>query len=341
MRVATYYNNDDVRIEEMPVPSIGSKEMLVKVHASGICGSDVMEWYRIKKAPRVLGHEIAGEIVELGDDVKGYDIGERVFVSHHVPCGSCKYCEDDHTSVCDTLRSTNFDPGGFAEYLRVPEINVKKGVYRIPDGMSYSDGVFIEPLACVVRGQRFLNIEPEHTVLVIGSGISGLLHIKLAITKGVKRVIATDISDFRLNKAGEFDAYKTFKADDLSPSSIRKVNDGNLADRVIVSVGAKSAMKQAFETVDRGGRILFFAPLKPDEMLPMPVWDLWKDEISITTSYAACDHDFKEAIDLISTSKIAVNDMISHELPLKEAEKGFRLTAEGNESLKVVLRPDK
>ncbi|HMK51581.1 MAG TPA: alcohol dehydrogenase catalytic domain-containing protein, partial [Thermodesulfobacteriota bacterium] len=154
MRVAMYYNNSDVRLEEIPTPRIGPGELLVKVLASGICGSDVMEWYRIKKAPRVLGHEIAGEIVEVAEGLDRYKIGDRVFVSHHVPCNTCQYCLNGFHTLCDTLRTTNFDPGGFAEYIRIPRINVDRGVFILPDEISFEDGVFIEPLACVLRGQR-------------------------------------------------------------------------------------------------------------------------------------------------------------------------------------------
>ena len=154
MKVAMYYNNKDVRLEEVPIPEIGSKELLVKVIASGICGSDVMQWYRIKKAPRVLGHEITGEIVKVGSEIKEYNVGERVFVSHHVPCNTCHYCLNGFHTVCNTLRTTNFDPGGFSEYIRVPEINVNRGVFRLPEDISFEEGVFIEPLACVLRGLR-------------------------------------------------------------------------------------------------------------------------------------------------------------------------------------------
>src|SRR5512136_3102831 len=140
MRVAMYYRNEDVRIEEMSVPAIGPGELLVKVISSGICGSDVMEWYRIKRAPLVLGHEIAGDIVEVGKKVTRYKVGQRVFVSHHVSCGECMYCRSGHESTCDTLRKTNFYPGGFAEYIRVPEINVDKGVYVLPEEITYDDG---------------------------------------------------------------------------------------------------------------------------------------------------------------------------------------------------------
>ncbi|MGM0509768.1 MAG: alcohol dehydrogenase catalytic domain-containing protein [Thermoplasmatota archaeon] len=339
MKVATYYSNDDVRVEEMDKPEISSKEILVKVIASGICGSDVMQWYRIKSAPRILGHEIAGEIVEVGEEVEDYEEGQRVFVSHHVPCGECRYCKNGHTSVCDTLRSTNFYPGGFSEYIRVPEINVEKGVYILPDEMSYEEGVFIEPLACVVRGQNFAEIEKDNSVLVIGSGISGLLHIQLAKAKGASKVLATDLKDYRLDAAKELGADQVFKADELTPVKVKRDNDGLLADRVIVCAGAVPAMEQAFKSVGRGGKILLFAPLKPDENVPLPVWDLWKDEISITTSYAAGDGDINEAIRLIDLGSIDVDKMITHQLGMEEAPQGFSLVAEADESIKVIIKP--
>jgi L-iditol 2-dehydrogenase len=144
-----YYANNDVRLEEMEKPSAGKGEMVVRVMASGICGSDVMEWYRLHKVPLVLGHEIAGEVVEVGEGVQ-YKVGRRVSASHHVPCNTCHYCLRGHDTVCDTLRTTNFHPGGFAEYVLLPEINVDRGVYVLPEEVSYDEGTFIEPLACVL-----------------------------------------------------------------------------------------------------------------------------------------------------------------------------------------------
>ncbi|MEW6187388.1 MAG: alcohol dehydrogenase catalytic domain-containing protein, partial [Thermodesulfobacteriota bacterium] len=142
MRVAMYYNNKDIRLEEMPQPAIGPDEVLVRIEAGGICGSDVLEWYRIHKAPLVLGHEVAGRIWEVGHQVKKYKVGDRVAASHHVPCNTCFYCLSGHPTVCDTLRSTNFDPGGFAEFVRLPSINVDRGIYRLPDSLSYEDATF-------------------------------------------------------------------------------------------------------------------------------------------------------------------------------------------------------
>ena len=191
MKTAMYYNNNDVRIEEMPIPAISNQDLLVKVKASGICGSDVMEWYRIKKAPRVLGHEITGDIVKVGKNITKYSVGDRVFVSHHVPCNTCTYCENDQHTLCDTLHSTNFDPGGFAEYIRVPPINIDHGVFMLPDTISYHEGVFIEPLACVIRGMHIAHFSEGHTIAVLGSGISGLLLITcINPSCGKKRTIA-------------------------------------------------------------------------------------------------------------------------------------------------------
>ncbi len=146
MLVAKYYNNNDIRLEELPIPKIGPGEILVKVRASGICGTDVMEWYRIKKAPRILGHEIAGEIIESKS--RRYQKGQRVFVSHHVPCNQCKYCRAGNHTACDTLHRGNYDPGGYSEFIRAPKINVDYGVYVLPDQVSYAEGTMIEPLAC-------------------------------------------------------------------------------------------------------------------------------------------------------------------------------------------------
>ena len=151
MRVAMWYSNKDVRIDEMPVPQVGAGEMLMRVEASGICGSDVMEWYRLDRAPLVLGHEIGGQVVAVGEGVERYQEGDRVSAAHHVPCNTCYYCLSGHHTVCDTLRRTNFAPGGFAEYVLFPAINVDRGVFPLPDEVSYEEATFIEPLACVLR----------------------------------------------------------------------------------------------------------------------------------------------------------------------------------------------
>jgi L-iditol 2-dehydrogenase len=334
-----YYSNRDVRLEQMPVPSIGPGELLVRVRASGICGTDVMEWYRAKKAPLVLGHEISGEIVKAGDRVERYQVGDRVFVSHHVPCNNCRYCLSGHHSVCDTLRRTNFDPGGFAEYIRVPKINVELGTFLLPEELSFEEGSFIEPVGCVVRGQRFARMQSGQTVLVIGSGISGLLHVQMARAHGADRVVATDIIDYRLKKAQELGADTVIHAADDMPVRLRESNDGRLADLVIVCAGATQAMQQAIESVERGGTILFFAPTAAGVHVPIPLFEFWRNEITVVTSYAASPQDIAEAIELIRTRRVCVREMITHRLSLEEASLGFRLVADARDSIKVIIDP--
>ena len=242
MRVAMYYNNRDIRVEEMPVPQAGAGEVLMKIMSSGICGSDIMEWYRIHKAPLVLGHEVAGEVAAVGSGVTQYKIGDRISASHHVPCNTCHYCLNGHATVCETLRKTKFYPGGFCEYVLLPSINVDRGIYLLPDEVSFEEGSFVEPLACVLRGQRLAGIHPGNSVLVAGSGISGILHINLARALGAGRIIATDISEFRLESARGFGADHAIDARDFSPEYLRDINDGRLADVVIICTGAKSAI---------------------------------------------------------------------------------------------------
>lgn len=341
MRVAVYHNNKDIRIEERPIPKISKGEILVKVIASGICGSDVMEWYRIKKAPLVLGHEVAGEITEIGDGVKGYKKGDRVIVSHHVPCNICYYCLNGNHSVCDTLRKTNFDPGGFSEYIRVPEINVDRGIFLLPDELSFEEGTFTEPLACAIRGLNRSHFKEGQSVFIIGSGISGLLFIKLICALGAGRVIATDINDYRLNCAKKFGADSVINAKDNIPARLREVNDGKFADLVIVCAGATSAMTQALQSAERGGTILFFAPVEQGINMPIPLWDIWRDGITMTTSYAGAPSDIIRAIELLKVHRLEVKDMITHRLSLLETGFGFQLVAKAQKSIKVIIEPQR
>lgn len=341
MRVAMYYNNNDVRLEEMPVPRTGPGEILVKVIASGICGSDVLEWYRIKKAPIVLGHEIAGEIVEVGEGVGKVKEGDRVFVSHHVPCNTCRYCRSGNHTVCETLHTTNFDPGGFAEYIRAPRINVDQGTFILPDEITFEDGSFVEPLACVVRGQRVAGFRPGTSVLVLGSGISGLLHILLARASGAGRIIATDISEYRLAKAREFGADEVIHAGEDVPALVKELNGGYLADLVIVCAGALSAFEQALKSVDRGGTVLCFATTDPGVEIPIPANEFWRNSITVLPSYANSPYDAEVAIELIRSGRVNVNPLITHRLPLEETARGFKLMTEAGESIKVVIEPHK
>ena len=341
MLVAMYYSNKDVRIQEMPKPTIADDEFLLKVMASGICGSDVTEWYRVPKAPKVLGHEATGIIDEVGKNVTRYKVGDRVFVSHHVPCNKCRYCQRGHQTACETLHMTNYFPGGFSQCIRVPKINVEQGVYRLPDDMSFEVGTFIEPLACVARGQRLSGVRKDDTVLIIGGGLAGILHVQLAKAKGVQNIIVSDINPFRLTQAEKFGATHTINAKENVAQKLKEANGGRLAHQVIVCTGATPAALSALECVDKGGSILFFAVPDPTVRLSVPITDFWRNEITMKTSYGAAPQDLEESLELLKAKKLNVKDMITHRLSLEEATEGFRLVATAGESLKVILEPNR
>jgi len=303
MRVARYYNNSDIRLEDIPKPQIGDGEILVKVLASGICGTDVMEWYRIKKGPRILGHEITGTIVESNSDK--FQVNQRVFVSHHVPCHECKYCKANNHTACETLHSGNYDPGGYSEFIRIPKINVEYGVYVLPDHVSNDEGTMIEPLACAIRAQQLIDVRKGHTVLIMGSGVSGLLNIQIAKLRGAK-VIATDLDEYRLTKAKEFGADEGVHAS--SPIDIK-------ADRIIICTGSLKAVTQAFELIDKKGIILLYAIPQVD--IKIPTTDFWRNELTLTSSYGAAPDDLKESLELIKDKKVNVADMITHSLSFR------------------------
>jgi len=342
VRVAMYYSNRDVRIEEMPVPSIQQDEVLMRIESSGICGSDVMEWYRKDKVPLVLGHEVSGIVEKVGDEVSKFEVGDRVIAAHHVPCNTCHYClKGDHT-VCDTLRKTNFYPGGFAEYVRLPAINVDRGTFRIPDDMSFDAATFIEPVACVIRGQQRAGLKHGLSVLVLGSGIAGVLHVCLARASGAGLIVATDVIEHRLEAAAKFGADVVLHAQHDIPEEMRRMNRGRLADIVIVSTGAVPAIKQALESVERGGTILFFAPTESPVIIPKPINEIfWRSDVTLTTSYAGSPADHVTAMRLIAKGNVPVMDMITHKLALKDTGLGFQMVAnpQSYTALKVIVHP--
>jgi L-iditol 2-dehydrogenase len=337
MKVAVYYRNDDIRIEERPMPEIEQGEILVRMMASGICGTDVMEWYRRRKAPCILGHEMAGVIEETGGEVQKFRRGDRVFVSHHVPCFHCRYCQKGDFTACETLHRGNYMPGGFSEYIRVPEQNVAHGTFLLPESMGYDEASMIEPLGCVLAGQNLMGLESDQTVLIIGSGVSGLLHIKLSKLTGA-RVIATDINEERLHRAGEYGADSVINASTYSTEELKRINRGRLADRVIVCAGAEDAAMTALSSVDRKGKVLFFAV--PEKDISIPAVRCWRDEVTIAFSYGASPRDLHSAMEIIGNGGINIREMITHRVSLSDIQEGFRLVSEGGESLKVVVIPD-
>ncbi|MBA4389417.1 MAG: alcohol dehydrogenase [Syntrophus sp. (in: bacteria)] len=335
MKVSYWYNNQDIRTEEVPTPIPGPKEMLIKVISCGICGSDIVEWYRLPRAPLVQGHEIGAEIVAVGSSVKKYKPGDRVFIPPKIPCGKCFYCLNEHYPQCTEIKERL--PGGFAEYILVPEIFVENGTYLLPKNITYDQSTFIEPLACVVRAQRLAGIKNNDSVLIIGCGMSGLLHVKLAKTKGCK-LIAVDVNKKKLEIAARMGA--DIIIDSVDEVAARLIaENGKKADVVLLCAAAEQALEQAWKCVDKGGKIVLFAVPGPDRNVVVPVNDFWMKEMSILTSYYCGPPDIIEAMKLIESGNIIVDDLITHWLPLADIAYGFQLVSEGRESIKVIIKP--
>jgi len=342
MRVAMWYSNRDVRLEQMPVPQVGPGEILVRIQASGLCGSDGMEWYRLHKAPLVLGHEVSGEVAEVGRDVRRFRVGDRVAVAHHVPCNTCHHCLNGHHAVCDTLQSTGFDPGGFSEFVRVPALQVDRGVFPLPDEVTHEEGTFAEPLGCVVRGQRMAGLRPGRSVFVAGCGIAAQLHIMTARALGAGRIIAADSIDFRLRTAQSSGADTVLSEQEDLPERIRGINGGLLADVVIVC--RETLIPQALRCVERGGTVLFFAAAGEEDRIPLTVNELfWRTEVTLTSSYAAPPADTVTALHLIRSRRVPVADLITHRLALAETGLGFHMLTHPVEqnSMKIVIQPQR
>ena len=335
MKAAYWYNNQDIRIEEVPTPNPGPKEMLVKVISCGICGSDIVEWYRLPRAPLIQGHEIGAQVVAIGNSIKKYHPGDRVFIAPKVPCLKCFYCQNGHYPQCSEVKERL--PGGFAEYILVPEMLVENGTYLLPELITYDQSTFIEPLACVVRAQRLAKVKKEDSVLVIGCGMSGLLHVKLAKANGCK-VIAADINKMKLEFAAHAGADIVIDAvNNVAEQLIAK--NGKKAGVVFLCASADSALEQAWSSVDKGGTIVLFTVPEPAKKVVVPINDFWMKEITILTSYYCGPPDIMEAMKLIEWHNVTVDDLITHRLPLTDIVKGFQLVTDGQESIKVIIKP--
>ncbi len=336
MKVARWYNNLDIRIEDMPKPAPGPDEILVKVISCGICGSDVVEWYRLPKAPLIPGHEIGGRVVETGRDVQAFQPGDRVFVAPKVPCLTCHYCQQGCYPVCSEVKDRL--PGGFAEYVLVPASIVATGTYILPERISYDQSTFIEPLACVVRAQRLAGVGPGQSVLIIGCGMSGLLQVKLAKVRGAV-VFASDINPQKLVYADRSGADVTIDAGG-DQAAVLAARTGRKADVVILCTAAVSAIEQVWNSVDKGGTIIFFTVPGPERKVEIPLNYFWTREVTIRTSYYCGPPDIQEAIHLLDSETVKVDDLITHKLALEDIVEGYRLVLEGRESIKVIITPD-
>jgi L-iditol 2-dehydrogenase len=337
LKVARLYTIDDIRIEDDPVPEVGPGEALVRTRACGICTGDLMGWYMKRKAPLVFGHEPAGEVVKVGDGVENVAEGDRVFAHHHAPCGRCRVCVRGDYVHCKTWRSTSLKPGGMAEFFVVPADNLSGDTLKLPDSVDFAAGSLVEPTACVVKSLRRSGVRSGDTMVVIGVGIMGQLHVALATEMGV-RVIAADRVPFRLERAKELGASETVHVDQRSlADAVAQATDGAMADVVIVGPGSIEAMRSGIEIAGSGATVLLFTASMPDDELTVSPFRLYFDEVSLVPSYSCGPDDTREALALIERGAVPVDKLITHRFALDEVQTAMRAAADVDVALKTLI----
>jgi L-iditol 2-dehydrogenase len=346
VKVARFHAPGDVRLEDAAEPQAGPREVKIRVRNCSTCGTDVKilrNGHPNLSPPRVLGHEIAGEIVDVGAEVSGWVAGERVQVIAAVPCGRCRQCRKDRMSVCENQTSVGYQyEGGFAEYLVVPEqVLAVDGLNRVPDGLGLDEASVAEPLACVLNGQRLAGVGPGDVVVVVGAGPIGCLHVRLARARGAARVVLADLQPDRLAMAAAL-----VKPDDVVDTSgtdlvdaVLALTDGAGADVVITAAASGRVQEQALRVAARGGRISFFGGLPKDD--PVIACDsnlVHYRELTIVGANGSSPADNREALRLIASGAVPVADLITHRLPLDRVLEAFDIVARG-EAIKVTIEP--
>jgi len=338
MKAAVYYGQQDIRIEETPIPEINDDEILVQMKACGVCGSDLMDWYLKTRIPLVLGHEPAGTVAKKGNKVEKFIVGDRVFVHHHVACLTCHYCLHGDYTLCKQFHETNIKPGGFAEYFKVPAPNVQKDTLKIPDKLSCEEATLIEPVACCIRAIKKCNIQTGDTVAVIGAGPTGLIHTALSKIFGATKTIVSDLIDFRLRLAEQYGADITVnpKSRDLI-ETVRAETDGRGVDVAVVTAPNLEAYKVGINVCRRGGKLCLFAPTDPEKYLQISPKELFFSELQIIPSYSTSHLETRTALQLLEANRINAKQLITHRFKLLQTAQAFKTALETKESLKVIV----
>jgi L-iditol 2-dehydrogenase len=346
MKAAVYHGKDDVRLETVPVPQIGRGEVLVRVHTCGICGTDLKKIATgSHSAPRIFGHETTGQIVAVGEDVSGFQVGDRVMVFHHIPCGQCYYCRHKVFAQCPVYKkvgaSAGFEPsgGGFAEYVRVMDWIVSRGLVKLPGHVSYEQGSFIEPVNTCMKAIEALNLLPDETVLVIGQGPIGIILGLLAKRSGAS-VVTSDLYPQRLTIANEFGLSHTVNAStENSGERVRKLTEGRGADVVILAVAGNSLVRPAMDAARPGGRVMLFAQTQRSEVAIDPA-AICVDEKVLLGSYSASVDLQDQNVRLVLSGEIDFTKLITHRFSLDQALEALERAAHpAPDSMKVVVQP--
>lgn len=336
MKVARLYDFGDIRLEDQARPEIGPGDILVRTRACGICSGDIMPWYIRRKAPLVLGHEPVGVVEEAGPDVRGFRPGERIFVHHHAPCFNCPPCRRGEFVQCATWRASNIQPGGMAEFFRVSATNQRDSL-KLPDAIDDVNGVLIEPAACVVKSLRRSGLKPGESILVIGLGIMGMMHVRIARHLGAGTIIGADLVETRTQRALELgaDLGLVVSGDDLV-AKVADVTNGAMADVVIVGPGSGKVIRAGIAAAGKGATVVQFTATPPGEEMAVQPHDLYFNETRLIPSYSCGPDDTRQAFELVGRGVLNAKELVTHRFPLARINDAFA-QAQQPESLKVVV----
>lgn len=349
MKAAVYVGNSHIEIQSVPVPQVGPGEVLVRVHACGICHTDLKKVeYNLLTPPRIYGHETAGEIVQVGSGVTAYKPGDRIIAFHHIPCRDCFYCRRKLYAQCSVYKkvgiTAGFEPagGGFAQYVRIMDWIVRDGIEKIPDGVSYERAAFVEPVNTCLKAVKEMNPQPEDLVLIQGQGPIGLIFTMLIVRTGA-RVVTSDTMDSRRCLSKQYGALEALdpRAADV-PKRIKQLSSGRGADQVFVAASASGIVEDAVRATRPGARIMLFAQTSDTERIELSGADICKEERAILGSYSASVELQAESARLVFDGELPVEGLVSHKLPLDEIERGIALALRpGEQSLKIMVQPQR
>ena len=339
MKAAVYIAPSKIEVRDIAAPKLKDGDLLLRVAACGLCGTDIHKIrHGMDRVPAVLGHEVAGEVVGCGPGGSKFHEGDRLVVAHHTPCYSCHYCRHGSYSMCRGFKESNLDPGGFAEFVRVPRAHAEMTSYRIPDGMSYHTAIFMEPLACAIRNLKRTTVLPGDTVAVVGLGAMGLMTGQLVRRIG-GRVIATDLLEPRREIARRLSFEGVLNADDPRlRQSVLELTEGRGADLVVLTAGTRETYDDAVELVRDGGSISVFAGLAPGVKVSYEVNELYKRELTVFASYSSSPTELTEALEHLGSGSVNVNLLTSKAFSLEQVPDAVE-AAMGFQILKAIIQP--
>ncbi|QDI89480.1 L-iditol 2-dehydrogenase [Candidatus Nitrosopumilus sp. SW] len=340
MKTASVKEPSVISISETENPSLESGDILVQMHACGICGSDLEKVFGQYGQPSMrLGHEPAGVVLDVGSDVTEFKKGDRVFTHHHVPCYDCHFCNHGNETMCKKYYETNLSPCGLSEQYVVPAWNVSHGgVLKISDSLSFEEAAMIEPLACCVRAWTKYHYQEGDSAAIFGVGPTGMMHVMLAQAKKFSKIFCFDVNDFRLDFAKKFNVTESINStDETRKQKIYDHTDNRGVDVAIVATSSLKALDDAIDMVRKGGSVMMFGVPSKGAKMDLDMSKIYSKEITLVTSYAASDNDTKEALNLIESSQIDVKQLITHTYPINDTQKAFDHARSGENAMKIII----